>query len=137
MPSETWARLNKFTVERHPYEKVVSKAYYWKGVRKSIREEPIEAIIDRVVDTESYLNYPLYTIDGKLVVDRVLRFEDLERELNEHLTELGAPSVAGIGRAKGGFRSDRAPAREILTPGQREKIRAAAGFEFDLMGYES
>lgn len=132
---DRWEQLVRFTVERHPYEKVLSKAHYWKGVRKDCWDADLSEIIDKVIDSDCYLNYPLYTIDGSLAVHEVLRYENLETELNAFLSRVGAPPAAPLAQLKGGFRTNRKPAEEILSSAQRARVRDAAAYEFELMDY--
>jgi len=88
-----WREYYKFCVERNPWDKVLSAYFMYRnspvhggdgalsldqylaaGVLPA--NEPLDAIIFP-------LNVPLYTIEGKIAVDRVLRYENLEAELSE------------------------------------------------------
>lgn len=134
MLPELWPTAFKFTVERHPYEKVVSLAWFTltrRGGPASGIQDEIEAAIGR----KDYLNHPLYTIDGVLAVDEVWRFEALAEHLRSAAARLGLSASWELPRAKSGFRKDGRPAREVLTREQRLRIYEDARFEFDLMNF--
>ena len=132
VPRPFWDSAFKFTVERHPYEKVVSRAY-WDS-RKA--EEPdIGELIDRAIaDLDD--GRAVYTIDGAVAVDQILRLEALEDELKAVADRLGLSLPAALPRAKGSFRTDRRPAREILSDRQKGAIFERQKKTFELMGYE-
>jgi hypothetical protein len=74
--------------------------------------------------------------DGKLLVDRVLRFEDLDRELAEVFAYLGVPFDGNLGvRAKSEYRTDRRHYREILNDAQRDRIADIFKREIAMFGY--
>ena len=135
VPQAKLAPLKSFTIERHPYEKVISLAYFLRNSRKH-RGQELPAVVDAVIESKRYLNYPQYTVGGAIAVDRVLRQETLMADLNGLLRELDLPAIADLPRAKGGFRGSRAPAAEELTAAQKHRIHADARFEFDHLGYE-
>lgn len=136
LPAGVWERYPKFTIERHPYEKVVSMAHFWIGHDKKHANGRPEVVADAVIESAIYLNYPLYTIDGKLAVDHFIRYERLLDDLNAILGKLDIPGLPSLPSAKASFRSNRSAARDILSVTQKSKIRAAAALEFDLFGFE-
>lgn len=131
LPSEFWDKAFKFSIERHPYEKAVSWAYFILGLNNSsVMGLPRELVrsLGRVDDSA------IYTIDGALVVDRMLRYEAIESDFAEVVDRLGLPRVA-LPRAKGQYRKDRRSAREILTPAQRAHVVTVAKQTFERFGY--
>ena len=71
------------------------------------------------------------------MVDRILRYEDLDAELGRLFGELGVPWTGTLDvRAKSGFRSaDGRPAREVLSERHKDRIREVFAREFHLNGY--
>lgn len=128
--------LTMFTIERHPYEKALSQACHWKARRAEFRDSDLGAVIDAVIEAGRYVNYPLYFIDGKPAVHRVIRYEHLRDELNAILRELRLGPLGELPLAKSGFRPDPRPARELLSPSQKARILRDAKPEFDCFGYE-
>lgn len=55
-----WRSAFKFTVDRNPYEKVISLAYW--NIRRGggHREVELQDEIERAIVRKTYLNYPLY-----------------------------------------------------------------------------
>jgi len=94
-----WEQHFKFCFVRNPYERVVSD-YIWRvqsrGVDVSFRSY-LERVADRSKpDPEQVVprdpdNWPLYTIDGKIAVDFVGRYETLEVDFGEVCERLGLP----------------------------------------------
>ena len=76
--SATWESYFKFCVERNPWEKAV--ALYDQRTRGLQTRPPIAEFLAKT-PAESLSNYHLYTIDGVLAVDRVIRYEHLAAEL--------------------------------------------------------
>jgi Sulfotransferase family len=135
---QVWRSYFKFATERNPWDRQVSY-YLWKT--KSRKERPdFESFItaswwERGFHRAYQSNWPIYTINGKVAVDRILRFENIERELGEVCRQLGTEQDMQLPRAKIGpdrlgyrhFYNDRT--REIVAQWFRREI-AAFGYEF-------
>ena len=133
---DLWTKAFRFTVERHPYEKVISRAYWNIGQRGGDAKREFQAELDKVIAQATYLNYPLYTINGKLAVDEVIIYESLWFRMGELAQRFGRHLPDSIPYAKGQYRKDRRPAHEILTNRQKMTIREAAKFEFEMFGFD-
>lgn len=132
---ELWERAFKFTVDRHPYDKVISRAWWNVGRREGNPEQELSREIDRAIGSRSYLNYPIYTIGGELAVDEVWRYEDLWPRLARLAERLGVSPTEQQPKAKAGYRKDARSGAEILTTEQRAQVYRDARLEFDLLGY--
>lgn len=129
-----WREAFKFTVERHPFEKVVSRAFWNIGDRGGDPNSEIADEIDRVIKKPvSYLNHRLYCIRDQLAVDEVIPYHRVWDRLAELARDLGERLPDPLPRAKARFRIDRRPASEILTKAQREQILSDAAFELSLV----
>jgi hypothetical protein len=84
---DVWNSYFKFCVERDPWDKAV--AHHRERVRRSGAAPPIAEYL-AAMQADTLSNFDLYTIDGALAVDRVIRFEHLEAELDAvgHLLDL-------------------------------------------------
>lgn len=131
LPPAFWQNACKVTVERHPYERVVSKAYF-----NYAKDRPFETYLDEVVRSERYTNSQFYTIDGEVAVDEILRQETLQEDLRRLGVKLGIPIPDSLAQAKSRHRTDRRPARDILTGEQKEIVYRVCRREFELLGYE-
>jgi hypothetical protein len=128
---EFWQRATKITVERHPYEKAVSRAYF-----NYRNDQPFEQHLDAVVKQGGYRNYRFYSIGGEVVVDELLKLETLHADLARVGRRLGISIPDQLVQANGHRRGDKRPAREILTDAQKEKIYQVCRSEFELLGYQ-
>jgi hypothetical protein len=134
LPAAFWDSAFKFTVERHPYEKVVSRAFFHRGDLSS--SEEIRDLIDRYAKRNSNEDIGLYSIDGEIIVDDILRQENLIDDLKRTAGKLGFEIPEALPRAKSKYRSDRRPAREILTDEQKQRIYERHRRTFELLNYE-
>ena len=144
-----WESGRTFTVERHPYEKAVSRAYFGLGrgaaapqVASDPVTEPAAASalsdrIDRVIASGGLSDKDLYLIDGVIGVDEVIAYERLWERLGELGAGWGMTLPDRLPQAKSRYRTDRRPARDLLTADQRRDIQAQMAFEFETFGFET
>ena len=130
---ETWESYFKFAIERSPWDAVVS-LYFWKykdrpelhDFEQYVGEEWIEQLAN---------NRRMYRIRGELALDRVLRYEQLDRELSQVWDELSLPGSPDLPRAKGQAR----PAghyRDLYTDASRERVATAFADVIEAFDYE-
>jgi hypothetical protein len=84
------------------------------------------------------INYPRYTkpSGSSIIVDRVVRYENLIDELGEVFTRLNVPFDGDLGvRKKGHFRTDRTPYQLVFSPKQCQIVERAFAREIQLHGY--
>ncbi len=139
---EIWDSYYKFCFERNPFDRLVS-FYHWRI--KKFAEPPsfrdfalsiIEGDKQRIskLKATNFSNRPFYEIDGKIVVDRVCRFEDLEREMKDFFALKGLPWEGELPHTKKGFRPRR-DYREYYDEELRQKCEQAFAFELKHFGY--
>lgn len=136
VPREIWDGYYKFTVDRNPWDKVLSHYHF---VRQRYGKYDRDISFDEYLDVaELPYNYTKYTdLEGNLMVDRVLRYEELNKELGEVFGELGVPFEGSLGATeKSHYRKDRRPYQEVYTPEQRAKVEKLFHREIELLGYE-
>jgi hypothetical protein len=127
-----WNSYFKFCVERNPWDKALS--YYHMVKHRSGGT----LTFDEFLTTGDYSpNYPLYTDnDGQLMVDRVLKYENLMTELGEVFEKLGIPFTGDLGvNAKSEYRTDRRDYRDVYTVEQRHIVESIFAKEIELHGY--
>jgi len=138
----------KFTVERHPYDKAISLAnyrmiyeQYSSGITTEININNIPPIIDHLIKSgrmEMCLNsHKMYSINGKPMVNKILRFENISKELNDLLKLIGVAEKIDLPFTKVGIRNKNVPASDILTLDQKIYIQNICRAEFNLMSYEA
>jgi len=129
-----WDKYYKFCFERNPWERIIS-TYFWRY--KTEDRPSISDFIQTELDNPlRKSNLDLMMIEGQIAVDRVCRYENLTRELEEISAILKLPEVPQLPQAKVSFRKDKRSYREILSQEDQDKIRAVFQTEIDLFGYE-
>ena len=132
---EWWRGSYRFAIERNPWDTAVS-AYHW-----SFRPERVAAppAFDDFVASDQLeklaRNSEIYRINGRLAVDRVLRYENLAAELGEVWAHLGLPGTPDLPHAKSGAR----PAgsyRDYYSPAARERVATVFADTIEHLGYE-
>lgn len=129
---EVWRDYLKISIERHPYEKTVSAAYYQYAERK---HGPIESFLDVVIARGTFRNFDRYSIKGMIVADVLLRHESLSDGWTGLGRRLGIASMPELPRAKSAYRKDPRPAAEILSAEQKSRVQSICVEEFDILGY--
>jgi hypothetical protein len=131
---EVWGSYFKFCVERNPWDKTLSY-YHMTNIR-----EGGGLSFDRYLARNDFpLNYPMYTEPGdpgRVIVDRVLRYERLADDLADVFGRLGIPFDGSLGvNAKSEYRTDRRPYRQVYTPKQADLVGRAFAPEIALHRY--
>lgn len=147
---EFWARSYKFTAERNPWSKAVSR-YYWQLRRWNYR--PRKSAFPPFDDYLEYLEqekphwlscWSIYTIDGAVVVDDFIFHEDLAGSLERIARRIGTPSPIQLParRAKQRQQASDPDYRPHFTDRSREIVArvchreiAAFGYRFDEPGH--
>jgi len=128
-----WSDYHKLCFERHPCERVISFFFFRRRLKPQLT---IAELIDsRWMRWLRKTGYHLYTIDGRIVVDKVGLYEKLQRDLDEFSGTVGLPQLELL-RTKDDYRVDRRDFRSILTPEERAKIGRIFAPEIALFGYE-
>ena len=128
-----WNGYFKFCVERNPWDKVLSHYHM-----HAAREGGLLSLDEYLARGRFPLNYFRYTdrSDKKIIVDRVVRYENLIDELAEIFARLHIPFEGTLAiRAKGEYRADRTPYQSVFTPEQRQLVQRIFAREIKLHGY--
>jgi hypothetical protein len=144
VPAEFWERAFKFASERHPYEKVVSLAYFQLGKQQQWRQKDQEHaikrfghVLERVVNAGEYRGFQYYSIDGQVVADAFIRLESLKADFEQIANRLGVSVPEELPHAKAMYRLDGRSARDILSEEQKRTVFKQCQEEFKLLGYEA
>ncbi len=127
---QAWDSYYKFCIERNSWDKAVSW-YYWELGRESA-SGPISKY---VLNSLPLPDWPFYTVDDKVIVDKILRSENLPAEIARLERRLGLPklNMQDI-RVKGNTRP-KVHYRDVLGEPQKEKIASIFCKTIELMGY--
>jgi hypothetical protein len=125
---ETWRRYFKFCVERDPWEKAIT---LYEQRTRDRKPRPTLAQFLTEARPESLSNFGLYSIDGALAVDRMIRYEHLDTELEalRNLLNLPAPMALEAPPARAPHYS------AVIGATERALIDAACAREIELFGY--
>ncbi|MBV1896472.1 MAG: sulfotransferase family 2 domain-containing protein [Rhodobacteraceae bacterium] len=130
---EIWDGYFKFCIERNPWDKTVSY-YYWKN-----RSEPRPSMIDWLNKgghkTLQDRGRQLYTIDDNIVVDQVIKYENLTDDLETVRLKIGLPEPLELPNAKSGVRKDKRRYQEIFSDEERQIIAKDFAYEIRTFGY--
>ena len=131
--ADVWNGYFKFCVERNPWDKVLSH-YHMHAAR-----------VDGALTFDEYLargrfpiNYFRYTDRSgtKIIVDHVLRYENLLADLGEIFSQLNIPFDGTLGvAAKSEYRTDRKPYQQVFNDDQRRIVEKAFAQEIELHDY--
>lgn len=132
-----WDRYFKFCVARNPWDRVISQ-YHWRQRNVPEAELPTvrEFLESRHVRSLQRKGFKLYTINGKVAVDRICRYENLAEELESVRREIGLPEPLELPFAKAGHRRDRRSYRDRLGEAERRRIGELFRDEIELLGYQ-
>ncbi|MEJ8569496.1 hypothetical protein [Elongatibacter sediminis] len=133
VPADIWNTYFKWCVERNPWDKTVSDycmLRHRSGGRVSFEDYLARGRFPR--------SWELYTdMDNQtILVDQVLRYENLDTELGAVFDRLGVPWEGRLGvRAKSGYRTDPRPYQEWFDESQRDRVARAFADELREFAY--
>ncbi len=127
-----WNSYFKFCFERNPWDKVISM-YYW-----TYKTEPRVSLSDFIHSGElrTLKGFDLYAYASEIIVDRVFKYEHLDRSMQELCDQTGLDEVPLLPNAKGNYRKDKRSYRELLSAKDRDKIAKVYAREIAYFGYQ-
>src|SRR5213594_2254290 len=130
---DVWNGYFKFCVERNPWDKVLSHYHM-----HAAREGGGLSLDEYLARGRFPINYFRYTDRSgrRMIVDRILHYENLVAELSEVFSQLKIPFAGTLGvTAKSRYRSDRRPYQEVFNDEQQRIVEKAFAKEIKLHGY--
>lgn len=128
---QVWDEYLTFTVVRNPWDQAVS-SYFWM---RSLGRGTDDEVMDIVTTRGAARNWGIYTIDGAVAVDEVIRYEDLAAGLARVCARIGLAAPVDLPRAKAGIRPARTHWRDVLTDDQAATVARHAAGEIAEFGY--
>lgn len=102
MDPNLFDRFRKVTIVRNPWDREVS-LYYWH-TRDIADKPPFDRFVRRRLSDPERKTYKIYSIDGRVVADTILRYETLQEDFAAFVGSLGLPEPPALPRAKGNIR---------------------------------
>lgn len=135
IPKKMWESYYKICIERNPWDKTLSY-YYMKKHNPSFHEVSFDHFLScyhtLCSDFDRYCRP-----DGKIFVNRVLRYESLLDDFSGICEKLSIPFNGDLGfEINSQFRTDRRSYRDVYTDSQRQFVATVYKREIDLLGYE-
>ncbi|MDO3723208.1 sulfotransferase family 2 domain-containing protein [Marinobacter sp. chi1] len=132
---DVWNSYYKFCVARNPWDRVISQ-YYWRQ-RNAEKMMSIDEFLESShIRSLVRKGMGIYTIGGKVVVDKICRYENLVDDLETVRQHLSLPEPILLPKAKSTHRQDKRHYSEVFTREQNEKIRSIFKAEIELLNYE-
>jgi hypothetical protein len=134
-----WNGYYKFSVERNPWDKMVSM-YWWRKYQYKI-EDDFPSFCRKAIESPDNIytcpsDYHFYTIDSELCVDKVIQFETLLDDFSSVCEHLNLGEVTSLPRAKAKIRSEKKHYSEYYDDELRQLVAERFRKEIDLFGYE-
>lgn len=131
LPERAWQEYFKFTIERNSWDLAVS-AHAWYEHRHQPGISFAAFLQSNLL--EEYSNWRLYTIGDEVVVDHVIRYEDLPDGLEQVRDRLRLPASLELPRARSGHRPSK-PYSECYDDAGRARVAAVFAREIEHFGY--
>lgn len=130
-----WEEYYKFTFERNPWDRVVSY-YHWKH-RHSTNPPPLSSIVNKTeLENLRKRGWDLYTINNKIAVDKIFKYENLSSDFNKILNKIGITCSIELPRAKSGYRTPNTEYQSLFSNSEKNYIEQYFKKEINLMDYE-
>jgi len=127
---DLWDVYFTFTIERNPWDKAVSR-YYWESSRHAV---PDFSTFLRQTPRHYLTCFDLYSHHGEVIVDEVVRFEELTSALERIWDRLGT-RPATVPRAKGNHRPSRGDYRSMYSDEDAAFLADVCHREISTFGY--
>jgi hypothetical protein len=133
VPDAIWNSYFKFCVERNPWDKTLSFFHM------------LNASAGGAISFDDFIESNQFPIDfeayadrhGELMVDAVIKYENLEEGLHEVFASLGLKFDGDLGvRAKADYRPDTRPYSEVFNQQQKDIVAECFAREIAMHDYE-
>ena len=136
MPRDIWNNYLKVAVDRNPWDKTLSHFHMFRNADWHRHYNP-DLTLDSYLAKGVYChNAPFYCdVSGKIIVDRILRYDRLAEDLPTLFEDVGIP-FEGLPHAKSGIRKDHRSYHDVFDKQQAKNIEKAFELEISLHDWE-
>lgn len=131
---DIWNNYYKFSIERNPFDKVLSLYHYAGGDEKF---GSFATFIDSGM-MRGCMDFDHYTYGGVPILDQVFQYENLKNamsEIEERLQHHFPKDISEL-KTKSGFRKKKLPYQEVISDDERSKIELAFAREIKFFNYQ-
>lgn len=140
IPTDMWERLFKFTIERNPWDKTISR-FYWKNQAQE-KNKVIESFEQFILsgDFEDGSDFEKYSFAGEPCLDHYIRYDELESGLAKVSKQLRIEenlfhSMKKL-KAKGNIRNKKISPLELYSKELIFKVEKAFNREIDFFNFD-
>ena len=127
-----WNNYYKFCFERNPWDKAVS-LYYWRT--RDMKDRMDFSKFLRSGRAHRLSNFKLYSLFGKVLVDQIYKYENLDAALHEIAERVGLPEVPQLPNAKGSYRKNDQHYSKMYNKEDRQYIANKCAREIEILNY--
>jgi len=135
---ELYKTYYKFIFERNPWDKMVSYYWYCKkrwNVTENFREFCLKCKKENIGNYSIPSDIDRYSINGKIDVDFIGRYESLESDFKKICRKLEIPFTGNLTREKSDFRQDQGHYFSYYDSETKKKIEQEFAREIKTFGY--
>jgi len=129
---DIWNSYFKFSFERDPFDKAISR-YYWSTRNRNPRPAISQYLSSAPLPFLS--NWDIYTINDQIAIDFVGRYENLTHDLAFVTDKIGLPEELRLPNAKGSYRKSREHYSRVLNLAARTRIELICAKEIESFNY--
>lgn len=130
--SRVWNSYFKFAFERNPWDREVS--YYYHQSAQGLTRGGFSEHVGRLPQ-KTIANYDIYSCNGKVAVDFLGRYENLQADLARVMDILGIKTGLNLPNANSEYRDNSRPYREMYDDRSRDIVGSAYKREIELLNY--
>ena len=128
---EIWNTYHKISIERNPWDREVSR-YFYKYSSNVDRRPAFSTFVRRAVPCYNYL---IYSIDGRVVVDQLMRYKSLQEDFRSFLDYIGVKEEVLIPNTNASPRMDARAYRSLYDQELREIVAKRYRSEIEYCNY--
>lgn len=131
--AEIFDAYTKVAIERNPWDREVSNYYFHHpkpegrpSFERFVKSHTVKKPID---------NFDIYAIDGRIVADRILRYEHLADDFRDFMAGIGQPDAPPLPNARSRQRPDKGSWRDLYTDETRDIVGRVYAREIAAFGF--
>ena len=131
--NKIWNQYFKFSIERNPYDKIISFMYFANRFKKikNIKKE-----IQKTINLKKYINYPIYTEKKQVILDYIIDYDNLKKNIKIVENKIKIPILKHYMYTKNYTRKTKKKFKFFFNKRQSDKIFIDCKEEFKTMKFK-